>query len=147
MKTIVAAFGAATILALPTLGSAECIRVWKDTLDAKRLSALVFSGTVIQIKEDPDGIFVTFEVDRVWKGPTQRRLVLPLYMTIESVNFVKGQSYVVFADRHRMSPSIPGSMKVPTVSETVFEVSICSPTRPLEQAQATLDRLGRGAKP
>jgi hypothetical protein len=147
MKTLVVAFSVATILGSPSLGSAECVRVWKDIPDARRLSALVFSGTVIEIKGDPDGVFVTFDVDRTWKGPTRRRLVLPLYVTLDSVRFAKGQGYVVFADHHVASPTIPGSMKVPTVSEPVFEVSICSPTKPLEQAQATLAQLGRGTKP
>jgi hypothetical protein len=99
------------------------------------------------MKGDPDGVFVTFAVDRVWKGPRQRRLVLPLYMTLDSVNFVKGESYVVFAARHVMSESIPGSMRVPTVTEPVFEVSTCSPTKPLRQAQATLAQLGRAVRP
>ena len=57
---------------------AECIQIWKDIPDAKRLAALVFSGTVIERKPDPDGLFVTFAVDRVWKGPRLRRLVLLL---------------------------------------------------------------------
>jgi hypothetical protein len=147
MKTLMTAFTAATILGTPSLGSAECVRVWKDIPEATRLAALVFSGTVVEITGDPDGAFVTFEVDRTWRGPTRRRLVLPLYMTLDSVHFAKGQGYVVFADRHVASRTIPGSMKVPTVSEPVFEVSICSPTKPLEQAQATVAQLGRGTKP
>ena len=147
MKTVVAAFWVATILASPSIGSAECVQVWKDVPDARRLSALVFSGTVVEITGDPDGAFVTFEVDRIWKGPTRRRLVLPLYVTLDTVVFAKGQAYVVFADRPVASATIPGSMRVPTVSEPVFSVSICSPTKPLEQAQAVLAQLGRGTKP
>jgi hypothetical protein len=108
---------------------------------------LAFSGTVTEIKGDPDGIVVTFDVDRTWKGPTRRRLILPLYMTLDSFRFVKGQTYVVFASRHVASPTIPGSMKVPTVTEPVFDVSQCSPAQPLEQAHETLTKLGRGTKP
>jgi hypothetical protein len=92
-------------------------------------------------------MFVTFNVDRIWKGPTQRRLILPLYATLDSVHFAKGQSYLVFADRHVVSPTIEGSMKVPTVTEAVFYVSQCSQTQPSEQARETLTKLGRGRKP
>jgi hypothetical protein len=147
MRALLVVVGTATILAFPTVSGAECIRIWKDIPDARRMSAFVFSGTVVEIKGDPDGAFVTFDVDRIWKGPTRRRLVLPLYVTLDSVRFVEGQDYVVFADRHVASPTIPDSMKVPTVSEPVFDVSICSPTESLEQAQATLKQLGRGTKP
>ena len=147
MKALTLAFSVAALLSSPSLTRAECVRLWKDVPDARRLSALVFSGTVTEIMGDSDGVFVTFEVDRAWKGPTRRRLVLPLYMTIESVHFVKGRRYVVFADRHVASPEIHGSMKVPTVTEPVFEVSSCSPTKPIEEAQATLKQLGRGTTP
>ena len=142
-----AAVVAAAILACPVLGRAECVRIWKDIPDARRMSTMVFSGTVTEVKGDPDGVFVTFKVDRVWKGPQQRQFVLPLYVTLDTVNFVKGASYVVFADRHTASPSIPGSMRVPTVSEPVFQVSSCSPTKPLQEAQATVAQLGRATKP
>jgi hypothetical protein len=143
-----AAIVAASIVASASLCRAECIRIWKDIPDAKRLAAVVFSGAVVEVKKsDLDGVFVTFAVDRVWKGPRQRRLVLPLYMTLDSVNFVKGESYVVFASRHVMSESLPSSMRVPTVMEPVFDVLICSPTKPLREAQATLVQLGRAARP
>ena len=59
----------ATILFGSTSGvRAECIRLWKNAADAERRSTMVFSGTVIGIKADPDGMFATFEVQRVWKG-------------------------------------------------------------------------------
>ena len=128
---------------------AECLRAWKDIPDAKRLAALVFSGTVIEIKPDPDGVFVVFDVDRVWKGSLRKRLVLPIWnLAVDSYfPFQKGGSYVVFASRHHMSPDDPGSMRVPTVSEPVFEVSPCGATRALSDAKAVLGGLGRGSRP
>jgi len=129
---------------------ADCIRAWKDIPDAKRLAALVFSGKVIEIKPDPDGVFVVFEVDRVWKGSVRKRLVLPIWTASVGsyfLHFQEGGSYVVFASRHHTSPDNPGSMRVPTVSEPVFEVSPCSATRALSGANAVLAELGRGSKP
>jgi hypothetical protein len=73
---------AASMVASASLCRAECIRIWKNIPDAKRLAAIVFSGTVVDVKGGPDGVFVTFAVDQVWKGPRQRRFVLPLYMTL-----------------------------------------------------------------
>ncbi len=64
---------------LPCSASAECIRYWKDIPDAKRRAALVFSGTFVKYSA---GIWV-FDVDRVWKGPRQRRLELPLFQNVD----------------------------------------------------------------
>jgi len=69
MKTLVAAFCVATILASPSIGSAECVQVWKDIPDARRLSAVVFSGTVVEIKGDPDGAFVISDNTRFNESP------------------------------------------------------------------------------
>jgi hypothetical protein len=128
---------------------AECLAGWKDIPDAKRGAALVFSGTVIEIKPDPDGVFVVFDVHRVWKGTLRKRLVLPVWnAAIDSYfQFHKGRSYVVFASPHHSSPDNPMSMRVPTVSEPVFEVSPCSATRDLSDAKVVLAELGRGSKP
>jgi len=124
---------------------AECVMLWKDIKDAKRLSAVVFSGTVVEMKGDPDGVFVTFDVDRVWKGRARRRLVMPLHTSLDSFRFENGRNYVVFADR--LSPSDQRSMRVPTVTEPVFDVSSCSPTKPLDQAKDTVAILGRSTRP
>ena len=48
----------ATILFGSTSGvRAECIRLWKDAADAERRYTMVFSGTVVGMKGDPDGVF------------------------------------------------------------------------------------------
>ena len=135
------------VAVLPTQAGAECVATWKDISDAKRQAALVFSGTVTELKPDPDGLFVVFAVDRAWKGSPRRRLVLPLWTaSIESFVFQKGEAYLVFADRHQSSRSDPLSMRVPTISEPVFKVSTCSATRALSTAQTALAQLGRGSK-
>jgi hypothetical protein len=138
---------ATMIAVVPRQTAAECVRLWKDIPDAKGRVALVFSGTVVERKPDPDGLFVTFAVDRVWKGPRLRRLVLPLYMTLDSFRFLEGEKYLVFADRH---PAAPLDLLVkpgPTTTEPIYEVSQCSPTTAFGKAHAALAQLGSGSKP
>jgi hypothetical protein len=127
--------------------AAECISLWKDIPDAKRRAALVFSGTVIERRPDPDGLFVTFAVNRIWKGPRLRRVILPLYMTLDSFRFLEGKEYLVFADPHTTATSDPLFKPGPTTTEPVYEVSQCSPTKPVAEAQAALAQLGPGSKP
>ena len=127
---------------LPCSASAECIRLWKDIADAKRRAALVFSGTFVKYSA---GIWV-FDVDRVWKGPRQRRLELPLYQwSIEDFRFQPGETYVVFVDRNANPLLYPGGL--PPTKDLELEVSGCSPTKPVSQAQDTLAQLGKGSKP
>lgn len=134
------------VATVPHPAGAECIRLWKDFADAKRRASLVFSGTVTETKPDPDGSFVAFAIDRVWKGSAKRRLVSPLFVSLDSFRFQKGTMYLVFADRHRSSSANPQSLRVPTTSEPVFEVSECSATRTIAEAGEALVQLGPGSK-
>jgi hypothetical protein len=125
---------------LPCSASAECIRLWKDIPDAKRRAALVFSGTFVKYSA---GTWV-FDVDRVWKGPRQRRLELPLFQqSSEDFRFQQGETYVVFVDRKANPLLFPQ----PPTKDLEFNVSGCSPTKPVSQAQDTLAQLGKGSKP
>jgi len=120
------------------------VRIWTTIADARQKADLVFTGTVTNLKPDPDGVVVTFDVDLVWKGPRQERLVLPLYRDLESFIFVKGEKYLVFADH--LSRENPLSKRIPTVAEPVFEISLCSATRAVKDAGPALRTLGRGAR-
>jgi hypothetical protein len=136
------------LIARPAPVTAECIRAWSGLPDARQKADVVFAGTVTNLKPDPDGVFVTFDVNRVWKGSLPKHVVLPLWTAlIETFQFQPGSTYLVFAQRHRSSPDAPMSMRVPTVTEPVFEVSQCSATRLLTYREPALRELGRGAKP
>ena len=131
----------ALALALPTVAHAECVALWKTSRDAQRGSTLVFSGTVI--KSAPELSETSFEVDRVWKGDVRRRTTLTLYAGLDSHRvsyFKEGTAYLVFASVMRrlvrLGPDTP-----------VFEISECSPTRPLAEAQELVNQLGRGKPP
>jgi hypothetical protein len=133
---------AAMIAVVPRQSAADCVRLWKDIPDAKRRAALVFRGTFVTYSA---GTYV-FDVDRVWKGPRQRRLELPLFQqSIEDFGFQQGEKYVVFVDRIAPPLLFPGDP--PPTKDLEFNVSGCSPTKPVSQAQDTLAQLGKGSNP
>ena len=124
---------------------AECVRLWQDLADAKRRFTLVFTGTVVALKPDPDGVFATFDVRRVWKGEVRRRLVLPLHMDLDTFRLVEGTSYLIFA--YRLSPEDARAARVPTETESAFYISQCSPSRRLPTADERVAGLGRSHGP
>ena len=130
------------MLAIPTFAHAECARLWKTARDAQRLSRLVFSGTVITTD---NALETTFEVDRVWKGDVRRRTTLTLFSGIESHGasyFKEGTAYLVFAS------VLPRILRADEGRDTpILEISQCSPTRPLSDAQEFVKNLGRARSP
>jgi hypothetical protein len=129
-------------LAIPSFAHAECVALWKTARDAQRLSTLVFSGTVIRT----DGTLETsFEVNRVWKGDVRRRTTLTLFHGLESYGasyFKEGAAYLVFASAMSKLVRTDDGQDTP-----VFEISVCSGTRPLSEAQELVNQLGRGKPP
>jgi hypothetical protein len=123
---------------------AECIRVWKDAADAERRSTMVFSGTVVALKGDPDGLFATFDVQRVYKGHVAHRLVLPLHTDLDTFRLVEGMTYLIFADQlHGDARDLRG----PTETEPVFFISLCSPSRQLTSVNERIQELGKPRPP
>jgi hypothetical protein len=98
-------------------------------------STAVFSGKVTKVEQDAKAHTrtVTIEVDRTWKGSDKKTLVV---LTAGDgaacgVSFEKDKSYLVYAN----------------AVEEKLHASLCSRTKPLEQAKADLDELGEGKKP
>ena len=131
------------VLAIPSFAHAECVALWKTAREAQRGSTLVFSGTVIKSAEDL--LETTFDVDRVWKGDVRRQTRLTLYHGLESHGvsyFKEGMSYLVFAS------VMPKLVRTGDGGDTpIFEISGCSPTRPLSDAQEFVKQLGRARPP
>ena len=129
-------------LSFPAVVHAECVALWKTARDAQRISTLVFSGTVIKT-DNP--VETTFEVHRVWKGDVRRRMTLTLFSGIESHNasyFKEETAYLVFAN------VLPKLLRDDVgLDARILEISQCSPTRPLSDAQELLKQLGRGKSP
>jgi hypothetical protein len=132
----------AILAGLPQLCIAMCVSAWKDIPDAKRHAVFVFSGTVVEERAGQAGRFVAFDVDRVWKGPHQRRYELELYRrTMDSIyNFHEGEAYLVFVYR-------PGPYdRIPPTAPPLYMIDPCTPTRPLRDAQPELAQLGTGSR-
>ena len=103
-------------------------------------SAAVFSGKVIDIREykDPnsttisstDPTTVVFEVDTVWKGPSNATVYFTTPRSEASCgfSFAEGEEYIVY-------------------SRNGSSVSLCSRTNTLSQAQVDLEELGEGRSP
>lgn len=101
-------------------------------------SRAVFSGEVTEVRTLTDVYqkIVTINVDRIWKGAIsseRTRLVTSVDTGGCGFPFEEGRNYLVYAHE--------GS------SEEFFEVSLCSRTTPIEEAQADLASLGTGYVP
>ena len=129
-------------LSVASHAHAECVALWKTARDAQRVATVVFSGTVVKT----DGSLETsFEVTRVWKGDLRRATTLTLFPGLESHGasyFKEGTAYLVFASAMSKLVRTDDGQDTP-----VFEISACSPTRPLADAQEFLNQLGRGRPP
>ena len=112
---------------------------------SKNYATIVFSGRIMKkVKSnavEKDGVEVTFQVDRVWKGkvgPSVKIYSGPTsdlydFMDLCSPEFELGDRYVVFAR-----------------GEKLFSNIICSYTTKLEDGKDgnfVLDELGRGRRP
>ncbi len=105
---------------------------------ALRESRAVFSGEVTEVTTLTDVYqkIVTMNVDRIWKGvisSERARLVTSVDTGGCGFPFEEGRNYLVYAHDG--------------TSETSFDVSLCSRTAPIEDAQADLASLGAGYVP
>src|SRR5262245_41886094 len=136
------------LLVPATSAGAECIPLWKDGHDALERSTLVFSGTIIS----GHGVEVVFDVDRVWKGNLERKTTLWLMPGMEVITFDKGaegETYLVFASFLKMfsSPDLRRANGTSPGEVALYEISSCSPTRPLANAQELVKQLGPAKPP
>ena len=124
---------------------AECVRSWKDAADAARRYTMVFSGTVVGMKGGPNGVFATFDVQGVWNGNVTRRLVLPLYLDLDTFHLVERTSYLIFAAQ--LPADDPRASRGPTETAPVFYISSCSPSRQLTNVNERVEELGKPHRP
>jgi hypothetical protein len=87
-------------LLMPSSARAECWTPGRSSLDEPSVE-LVFSGLTVGMNVvAKDGVRVTFNVDRVWKGSVPKKL--DLYIAIidsEMPRFEFGRRYVAFATK------------------------------------------------
>lgn len=98
MRWQLIAFSALFCLSATLSAQAQCVTRF-TALEAKDLSAFVFSGVVTDVTRMPVGAKVTFLVDGIWKGNLQRESVLYVIGGSESLRLAKDIRYLIFA-RH-----------------------------------------------
>ena len=96
-------------------------------------SAAVFSGEVADVEKQGSTATVTLRVSEVWKGPEQGTLEMstPSQEPACGYPFEEGQEYLVYAYG----------------KEGPFKVDLCSETKPLSKAGASLQVLEDGQRP
>jgi hypothetical protein len=101
--------------------------------EARDQAQAVFSGTASDVQPGKDGVLVTFDVARVWKGPDDARLTLatPASSASCGVEFVPGEEYLVYA----------------FAQDGELSTNLCTRTAPLANAADDITALGEGAAP
>jgi hypothetical protein len=75
--------------------SAECVLVTKAS-EVLPSASMAFAGRVTNVEERSFGQFVTFSVDRIWKGEPPKQVTIYNLRNIEGITFNRGERYVVF---------------------------------------------------
>lgn len=94
-------------------------------------SKAVFSGKVIDIKNGNNNRRILFEVQDTWKGVSQTEIILQDEWSSCSIDFYKGESYLVYAY------DFQGELTT----------NICDRTKELSSAEEDLATLGKGSTP
>ncbi len=100
-------------------------------------SYAVFTGEVTNIEPNTatkfGGIEITLRVNKVWKGEIGAQVQVRTAGSSAACgySFMKGESYLVYADRDEADP---------------MRVSLCSRTAPVASARDDLDFLGKPSK-
>ena len=119
-----------------TAYACSCI-IPESPSDSLLKSDAVFSGKVVKIEEEHpsyplfssiDPVWVTFDVDRVWKGPNDVSITIQTPQSSASCGygFEENKAYLVYANRNG----------------DVLDVSLCSRTNLVSEAAEDFDGLG-----
>lgn len=94
-------------------------------------SKAVFSGKVIDIKDEKNNRKILFDVEETWKGVKDTQIILLDEISSCSLDFHEGATYLVFAY------DFQGDLTT----------NICDRTKDLSWAQEDLLKLGKGSAP
>lgn len=97
-----------------------------------KASTAVFTGKVVSSKHNGEQLEITFELDKRWKGPSVKNIVVHTSENTASCGypFEANRVYLVYAS---------GKEKL--------EVSLCSRTKPVTEAKEDLDQLEVSTSP
>ena len=147
MKKILVIATSLFVLSANAASACKCIPTTPE--QGLERAGAVFSGRVVDVveqspaerrsprsNEDPNflnGVKVTFEVSEVWKGNSERRLVVTTSDSSASCgySFQEGQEYLVYASEE----------------DAQLKTGLCSGTKRLSDARADLAVLGEGETP
>lgn len=126
------AFLLATVFTtFPTVSHAcKCVEVQSVEKELESSEA-VFIGKIIDIRTEKNNRKILFEVEETWKGVSQTQIVLKDEWSSCSLDFFKGESYLVYAN------DFQGEMTS----------DICNRTTELSGAGEDIAMLGKGTTP
>jgi len=121
--------------------SSACSCIIESSDEALENSVAVFSGKVTKITEDQptwpiissaESVIVEFQVDRVWKGPSEKTIKVTTASDEGTCGygFEMGKTYLVY------------SYEIEDNDPLVLKVSLCSKTSPIADASEDLSELG-----
>jgi TonB family protein len=131
---------------------AQCVneRIGLDSVLTQESVALVFVGRVVNVEHAGSTETVTFEVERVWKGPVKERTMIyrptsAAGQTTESPIVFSRTRYIVIA--HRLDVTERKSLGLDD-REDAFGTNTCGDgSRPLASTEPDLGKLGPGREP
>lgn len=101
--------------------------------EARDQAQAVFSGVASFVQPGKDGVLVTFDVNQVWKGPSEPQLTLFTSANSASCGyeFTQGEEYIVYG----------------FAQDGQLSTGLCSRTAPLASAGEDVTALGAGQAP
>jgi len=129
------------IATLVMTASADACRCRPSPPPAEALAAAsaVLVGKVIKLERNDHGVLATIEVDRAWKGVTQKSVIIHTSQGTGAdcgYPFQMGKSYLIYTN----SPP-PGEGE-----QAKLSTNTCTRTCPIDQAADDLKAIGEGKK-
>ena len=144
MLSVFLIFSISTSFSFNEAHACSCIAP-EDPKKEREKFQVVFSGTVTYVEEtNPseslfsgvDPVLVTFDVERIWKGLEDKNSNVTITTSASSAScgfyFQENVEYVVYAYQHE--------------ADNQIQVSLCSRTNTIENAQEDLNELGEGIR-
>lgn len=121
----------AALTTFPTVSHAcKCVKVPSVEKELESSEA-VFSGKIIDITTSNNNRKILFEVEETWKGVSQTEIILKDEWSSCSLDFIEGESYLVYADEFQGE----------------LTTNICDRTKELSGAGEDIAKLGKGTMP
>lgn len=139
------------LFAVPAVSRAQCPAetVRLDSL-LQESAALVFVGTALTIERAGSTEIVTFDVERVWKGPVKERTTVyrPLASTSGNAEppsvFVRGRNIVI---AHHLDGAERRALGIDDREDALGTSTCGDGSRPLASTEPDLGKLGPGGGP